>query len=368
MAFRCCFLRVGFGLACLRMMGWLRAFFAGLVVLGLGACSRAAPGASPVAGAARAKVAVLPFISSAPIFLAKERGYFAAEGIEVEVSLFNAAQAVAVAVASSDADFGVTAFTGAFFNLAGKGALKVVAAQSREEPGFEFVAYVASDAAYQAGLRSPGDFVGKRIAISTMGSSFHYALGLLAAKRGFDLTALELRPLQSVPNMMAALTGGQVDAALLPANNAHKLVNEAHAHIVGWVSEETPWQLGALFTSSKHVAERRDYVARFVKAYQRGLSDYAAAFLKRDAEGKRVFGAEAEAALPILQKWVDPKPSAEVVRESANFMDAQGRLRVADIYAQVAWYKAEGMLEGPVDPAQFIDLSFVQGHLDIPGK
>jgi NitT/TauT family transport system substrate-binding protein len=116
------------------------------------------------------------------------------------------------------------------------------------------------------------------------------------------------------------------------------------------------------------VAERREWVARFVKAYQRGLADYAAAFLKRDAEGKRVFGAEAEAALPILQKWVDPKPSAEAVRESANFMDAQGRLRVADIYAQVAWYKAQGMLEGPVDPAQFIELSFVQGHLDIPGK
>jgi NitT/TauT family transport system substrate-binding protein len=337
-----------------RVLATLAALFA------LSACSHKAE------APARARVAVLPLISSAPIFIAQERGYFAAEGVEVEISLFNAAQPVAVAVASGDADFGVTAFTGAFFNLAGKGALKVIAAQSREEPGYDFVAYVASDAAYQAGLRAPRDLQGKRIAISTLGSSFHYALGQLAAKHKFSMEDVQLRPLQSIPNMVAALTGGQVDATLLPANNAHKLVKEANAHIIGWVSEQTPWQLGALFTSSKHVAEHRDWVARFVRAYQRGLADYSAAFLQKDAAGKRVFGAEAKAALPILQKWVDPKPSEETVEQSANFMDAQGRLRVSDIYKQVAWYNAEGMLEAAVDPEQFLDLTFVSGHLEVP--
>ena len=338
-----------------------------LVVL-LGACSRAQPTADAPAAPTHAKVAVLPFISSAPIFLAKERGYFAAESIDVEVVLFNAAQAVAVAVASNDADFGVTAFTGAFFNLAGKGALKVIAAQSREEPGYEFVAYVASDAAYKAGLHTPRDLVGKSVAISTLGSSFHYALGQLAQKQGFSLNQLQLRPLQSVPNMVAALAGGQVDATLLPANNAYKLVHDADAHIIGWVSEQTAWQLGSLFTSTKHVTEQRAWVARFVRAYQRGLADYAAAFLQKDAAGKRVFGSEAKAALPILQKWVEPKPSAEMVEQAANYMDPQGRLRVGDIYKQVEWYRAQGLLEGQVDAASFIELGFVQGHLDVPGK
>lgn len=328
----------------------------------LAACSQKAQ------APARAKVAVLPFISSAPIFIAHERGYFAAEGVAAEISLMNAAQAVAVAVASGDADFGVTAFTGAFYNLAGKGALKVIAAQSREEPGYEFVAYVASDAAYQVGLRSPRELAGKRVAISTLGSSFHYALGQLAAKHKLALGELQLRPLQSIPNMMAALTGGQVDATLLPANNAHKLVKDANAHIIGWVSEQTPWQLGALFTSSKHVSEHRDWVARFVRAYQRGLADYAAAFLQKNAAGERVFGAEAKAVLPILQKWVDPKPDEHTVALSANFMDAQGRLLVADIYKQVDWYQQQGMLERAVDPKQFLELGFVQGHLDVPER
>jgi NitT/TauT family transport system substrate-binding protein len=336
-----------------------------LLLLALGACSRG-QSANARSGPERAKVALLPFISSAPVFIAKERGYFEAEGIAVELTKLTAAQNVAVAVAGGDADFGVTAFTGAFFNLAGKGALKVIAAQSREEPGYEFVAYVVTDAAYQAGFRSPGDFAGKRVAISTLGSSFHYALGQLARKRGFALDQLQLRPLQSVPNMLAALAGGQVDAALLPANNAHALEREAHAHIIGWVSEESPWQLGALFTSAQHVQSHREWVQRFVRAYQRGLADYAAAYLQRDAQGRRTFGAEADAVLPILQKWVEPQPSAAQAREAANYMDPQGRLRVSDIYAQVAWYKAQGLVDASVDPASFLDLGFVEGHLDLP--
>jgi NitT/TauT family transport system substrate-binding protein len=56
------------------------------------------------------------------------------------------------------------------------------------------------------------------------------------------------------------------------------------------------------------------------------------------------------------------------VAQSANFMDGQGRLRVADIYKQVAWYNTQGMLESAVDPEQFLDLTFVQGHFDVPER
>jgi NitT/TauT family transport system substrate-binding protein len=314
----------------------------------------------------RVTVALLPFISSAPIFIAKERGYFAAQDIDLQIATFNAAQAVAVAVAANDADFGITAFTGAFFNLAGKGALKVVAAQSREQPGYDFVAYVASTKAYAAGLRSPKDLAGKSVAISTVGSSFHYNLGMLAEKYGFALADVQLKPMQSIPNMMAALAGGQVDATILPANNAIKLRDEGTGQIVGWVSEQTPWQLGALFCSSRLLQSQRPLVERFVRAYQRGLADYAAAFLAQDGQGGRVFGDKALAALPILQKWVEPTPTLDTVKLAANYMDPQGRLLVQDIYKQVAWYQAQGLVDTTVKAGDFLDLSFVHGHFDAP--
>ncbi|MEL3890260.1 ABC transporter substrate-binding protein [Ferrovibrio sp. MS7] len=340
-----------------------RTILAALLAAGLAA---AIPAAAQAQSKDKASIASLAFVSSAPIFIAKERGYFDAEGIDLEIKIFNAAQAIAVAVAGGDADFGITAFTGGFFNLAGKGALKVIAAQSREEKGYNFVAYVAGKKAYDDGFRNPKDFAGKSVAVTTIGSSFHYNLGMLADKYGFKLDSVQMKPVQSIPNMMAALAGGQVDATILPANNALKLQADGAGTIIGWVADHTPWQLGALFTSTKNVEGKRPLVERFVRAYQKGLADYADAFLAKDAAGNRVFGPKAEAAFPILEKWVEPKPSYDVVKVSANFMDPQGRLLVKNIYDQVAWNQAQGLVDKTVDAKQFLDLSFVKDHLDLP--
>ena len=48
------------------------------------------------------------------------------------------------------------------------------------------------------------DFAGKRLATTTTGSTFHYSIGILAAKYGFDVKSVTLVPLQSLPNMAAA--------------------------------------------------------------------------------------------------------------------------------------------------------------------
>src|SRR5262245_40089793 len=135
--------------------------------------------------ATKLRVGVLRLSSSAPVFIAFDRDYFRDQKLEVDLKFFDAAQPIAVAVAAGDVDFGITAFTGGLFNLAGKGALKVVAGQSREAAGYPLIAYLAHPSAHAAGLRTPKDLAGRRIGITQIGSSFHYSVGLLAAKYGF---------------------------------------------------------------------------------------------------------------------------------------------------------------------------------------
>ena len=83
--------------------------------------------------ALKAKVGVLRLSSSAPVFIAQDKGYFKEAGLEIELKFFDAAQPIAVAVTSGDVDFGVTAFTAGLYNLAGKGTLKVIGGMSREK-------------------------------------------------------------------------------------------------------------------------------------------------------------------------------------------------------------------------------------------
>src|ERR1041385_3926028 len=102
--------------------------------------------------ALKAKVGVLRLSSSAPVFIAQDKGYFKEAGLDIELKFFDAAQPIAVAVTSGDVDFGVTAFTAGLYNLAGKGTLKVIGGMSREKPGYPLIGYFASNNAYAAGV------------------------------------------------------------------------------------------------------------------------------------------------------------------------------------------------------------------------
>src|SRR5579871_7032521 len=201
--------------------------------------------------ALKARVGVLKLSSSAPVFIAQDKGYFRDAGLDVELKFFDAAQPIAVATTSGDLDFGVTSLTAGLYNLAGKGTLKVIGGMSHEKAGFPLIGYFATEKAYAAGLKTPKDLAGKRIAMTQAGSSFHYSLGLLADKYGFRLSEMKLLPMQSLSNVGAALKGETVDAALLPISAARKLLDDGSIKQLGWVGDETPWQVGAVFAAPK---------------------------------------------------------------------------------------------------------------------
>jgi NitT/TauT family transport system substrate-binding protein len=182
-----------------------RLALAGLMALAAGGIARAN---EPL----KARIGVLRLSSSAPVFIAQDKGYFKESGLEIELKFFDAAQPIAVATTSGDVDFGITAFTAGLYNLAGKGTLKVIGGMSREKAGYPLIGYFASNNAYASGLKTPKDLAGKRIAVTQTGSSFHYSLGLLADKYGLKLADVKVLPLQSLSNAAAALKGETVDA------------------------------------------------------------------------------------------------------------------------------------------------------------
>lgn len=310
--------------------------------------------------AEKLKIGVLKLASSGPVFIALDKGYFAAAGIAATPVFFDAAQPIAVATVSGDIDIGVTGLTGGFYNLAGKGALRIIAAQSREEPGYHLIAYLAGNRAFDAGLKSVADLPGHSVAVTQIGSTFHYSLGLLAEKLKFPLDRIKIVPLQSMSNEASALKGNQVDAALLPATVALPVVAHGAAHLLGWVGDETPWQLGAVFTTQHLITAHRAEVAAFIKAYRHGARDFYDAFLTRGPDGRLKEGAEAPAILRILAKYTGQ--SQAQLKRGIPYIDPNGRLLVTDIYHQVAWYQSQGLVDKTVDAHTILDLSFIEGH------
>lgn len=300
------------------------------------------------AGVARAddvlkvKVGVLRLSSSAPVFIAQDKGYFRDAGLAVDLKFFDAAQPIAVATTSGDVDFGVTAFTAGLYNLAGKGTLKVIGGMSREKAGYPLIGYFASNNAYAAGLKSPRDLAGKRIAVTQVGSSFHYSLGLLADKYGFKLADMKVLPMQSLSNAAAALKGETVDAALLPASTARKLIDDGGAKLLGWVGDETPWQLGAVFASPKTLANK-PLVTKLLGALERADREYHDVILASVTDGKAAVNDTTRPLLEIIAKYTN-LPLEQVVGNCA-YIDADGKLDVKNVANQIEWLQAQGFVD-----------------------
>jgi len=320
----------------------------------------------PFAAQAQTKVSVgaLRLTSSGPIFIAIDKGYFREQGLDVELKLFTAAAQPPLAVVSGDVDFAVTGLTASFYNLAAKGGVKIIGAQSREEPGFNLVAYMVTNEAYAKGFRTLKDFAGKSVATTTTGSTFHYSLGKLAQKYGFDINSVVLRQLNALPAMQAAFKGGQVDATLIPVNGARQLEKEGAGKILGWVGDETPWQLGALFTSPKNIVERRPVVEAFVRAYQKAATAYHKAFNTRDASGKIVRGEGFDDMMRIMAAAMQQPP--ELLEVGLPYVDAKGRLLVDDIYNQLAFWQSVNLVDKNANAKDMLDLTFIQGHFNVP--
>src|SRR5450759_3369082 len=289
----------------------------------------------------KAKVGVLRLSSSAPVFIAQDKGYFRDAGLDIELTFFDAAQPIAVATASGDIDFGITAFTAGLYNLAGKGTLKVIGGMSREKAGYPLIGYFASNNAYAAGLQTPKDLAGKRIAVTQVGSSFHYSLGLLADKYGFKLGDIKVLPLQSLSNAAAALKGETVDAALLPASTARKLIDDGGAKLLGWVGDETPWQLGAVFASPRTLADK-PLVTKLLGALARADREYHDVILAAVAGGKAPINDRTRPLLEIIAKYTN-LPVEQVVGNCA-YIDPDGKLDVGNVGNQVSWLQEQGFV------------------------
>ena len=308
-------------------------------------------GGAGVTQAETIKLGLLKTAGNGGIFVAQDRGYFAAQNLDVDFVYFDGALPIAVATVSGDVDFGSTALTGGLYNLAAQGALRVIAAQSADVPTFQNNTVIVSNHAWDNGLKSYKDLAGRSIGISTIGGSPQYCIVLLSEKYGFDLNGVHFLPLQSVTNIVSAVKGNQADAGVGPAASVLPSVQKGDAKLLGFVGDEASYQLGAIFISTKTADNRGDMVKRFLTAYRHGAKDYHDAVTGPGE--KRQDGPGTDAMLAILAKYIGQTP--EQLKPGISYVDAEVRLDQHDVQHQIDWYKSQGQVKGDLKASALID-------------
>jgi len=324
-------------------------------------------GATVVAGTAVAaddkiKVGALRFTSHSASFIAFEKGYFKEAGLDVEFVYFQAAAPMAVAIASGDIDYGVTAITGGLINLADKDAIKIIGGALHEEEGIDGSAILVSDAAFKDGVTTPAKLAGRSFGITQTGSSFHYMAARIAEKEGIAMDQIALKPLQKVGAIIGALKSGQIDAWAIVPHIAKALAKGGTVHIIGWVNDYAPdYQVTTVFTSAENAAEKKDLTKRFLAAFSRGAADFNAALVDKTA-GEEV----AEETVKLIHKYVyTSRPyekAAPSIRNGAMRLNEGAKLNLSSVQAQLDWFKAEGLVKGEIGIDKLVDGSYVETY------
>jgi NitT/TauT family transport system substrate-binding protein len=290
------------------------------------------------------------------LYIATERGYFAAQGIEPKFVDFDSPGPVPLAVVSGSADIGSTGVSAELYSLAVQGELTLIAGQAHEEKGYQLNAFLVSNASYAAGLRRFGQLGGHSVAISQVGSPVHYAASQVAIKNGVPLERLRFLPLQSNANIISAVVGGTADTGVVPVNVAAAALSHGDARLLGYVGDQIQWQSSAVFITPKTADERGDLIKRFLTALRQGLHDFHDAFSAPD--GARRDGPTAPAVLAILEKYTGLSESQ--VRGAIPYVDPKARLDYASIEHELAWFTAQHMLKGNITVDDVIDRRFAR--------
>ncbi len=300
-------------------------------------------------------VGALRFTSHAASFVAFERGYFKEEGLDVTFKFFQAAQPMAVAVASKDVDYAVTAISGGLISLAEKGAAKVIGGALMEEEGIDGQKIIVSDAAFKAGLTSPAQLDGKSWGITQAGSSFHYMGAKIAGKEG---ASLSYKPLQKTGAVIGAIKSGQIDSWSIVPHIAKPLSKGGAVHIIGDVADYIPdYQVTVVFTSADNAANERKKSEAFLRAFSRGADDFNAALVDKTA------GEEAaEEMVKLVHKYVyTDRPyekAAPSIRNGAMRISKNAALNIDSVQDQLSWFQSEDLVKDSITIETLVDSSY----------
>jgi NitT/TauT family transport system substrate-binding protein len=339
----------------IRHPGWTRIAVIGLLIVLCGSLS-AAEELQPI------RIALTREASAAPMFVTVAAGYFNPEGLDPQLAFLESDAAVSAAVASGTADIGLASLSPAFYGYASTHGLKIIASRSSDKAGFPMYALLIGKKARAAGLSDARGLPHRRIGVAGTHSGAYYALFNVASRFRLDPDSFTVISLQSPAAELDALSGGDVDAALLPFATAAHSVQGGEGLLL--LSNFAEWQQGVVFTTADRITTKRALVEQFMRAYQRGTADHDVTFQQYDDAGDFIPGPHYAEYLDAIAR--EARLPRDTVARTKSYCDRRANLDVADIESQVHFWQTRGQLGNSVAASKLIDSSFIGAETAAP--
>jgi NitT/TauT family transport system substrate-binding protein len=212
----------------------------------------------------RLPMGYIPNVQYAPFYVAVDKGYFAAEGIELEFDYSYETDGMKLVGAGT---LPFTLASGEQVPLARAQGLPVVYVVQWWQ---KFSVGVASLA--EKNITKPSDLNGKRIGVPIFGGASYIGWKGLVWKAGLDETTMQVSDIGYT--QVAALLQDKVDAAVIYVNNEPIQLRRAGKDVnVIAVSDYTNLVGNGIVTNEDTIAKRPELVRGMLRAFLHGLRD-----------------------------------------------------------------------------------------------
>ncbi|MBX5491565.1 MAG: ABC transporter substrate-binding protein [Chloroflexi bacterium] len=293
---------------------------------------------------ARVTIGLLPVIPSATIFVPRDKGYFAEEGVEVDWEMAQATSEALTQAAAGHLDLAQATVGAAVLNAFSSGLdLRIVAGMHGmppEGPGGDPIV-VRKDLYDSGAVRDPAGLRGRKVAFNAPGLFVEYGVDAAMRTVGLTIDDVEIQTIP-FPDIPAAFNNGIIDAAFLPEPFATQTMERGlTVQIIPDLlrgAQVTVLIAGRAFLQDRATAEA------FMRGYLRGLRD-----LQRDGWGSPEHAA-------IIERYTRV-PAATIQRILPQYADPDGRINWDSLMDQQRFYLARGYLRytEPLDLLRWSD-------------
>ena len=203
----------------------------------------------------------------APFFIAMDKGYYAADGIAI--NMVEAGGGVATpALISGDVAYSTSAASSISAII--KGAPLKVIETTADRPGYEL--WTSSP-----NVKTLADVKGKTIGIQTRGDTFEIAMRIFLEKHNMDPNSVSFTPLGTGNARLSALQSGSIPVVLLGTGDVVQYQSTGgKGHMVANLKQEVQMLYTGVATSDKELKDHPDRVQRYLRATMKGLLYYIA--------------------------------------------------------------------------------------------
>jgi NitT/TauT family transport system substrate-binding protein len=258
----------------------------------------------------KSKLGYMKIVDNAAMFMAMEKGFFKAEGLELETLPLAGGAPIINGVVSGDLQFGWTNVISLYqarvegfdFKLLAGGATNI---KGKNESH-------ALQVAKASLVKSAKDLEGKTVAVNTLNNIVHLMAMAWIDKNGGSSSKAKFVEVP-FPQMEATLSAGKVDAISVHEPFATAALQKGSVRVLAqpWGDVLPKFLIASWFASEKWLAKNKETGQAFIRAINRGIDA-----IQADPEGSRAAmikwaGLNPELAgkigLPVFEKGLSEK-------------------------------------------------------------